>query len=153
MMLRMVKLVLIVNEEASDQLQAYGRIFKHEVYKIAGVFGKRRQVFAFPYRYLSDRIAWSSQRQVMEQAAQYYRLKQRRRRAKLDFIACWSGDFVYEDGKQQLQLPLSDHDYLILPFVSDDAALAMLHRGKITKLTLKQRGEFWFAFVWIEGES
>ena len=44
-MMKTVKLILIVNEEQNHQLHTYACAFKHEVYKIAGVFQKEQRIF------------------------------------------------------------------------------------------------------------
>ena len=155
-MMKTVKLILIVNEEQNHQLHTYACAFKHEVYKIAGVFQKEQRICAFPYRYISNQIAWTSKQQVVTQAQQYYRLKQRHPTTKLDFMAVWSGESVVFKESGHIQFLLGTDQmkrYLIIPFMCDEELLNVLRCGLLKELTLKQRGEHWFAFLHMESRS
>lgn len=155
-MICMVKLVLMVEERQAHQLHAYGQVFKHEVYKVAGVFRKQQKVFAFPYRTISNAVAWDSKGQVVQQAAHYYRMKQRHRQAKLDYIAVWSeASIACKEGKQVQFLLGKNHrpSAVTVPFECDESALIILHRGRLMEMTVKQRGEHWFAFAQVAYES
>lgn len=60
-MILTIELSLKVNDEIDKLLQGYGKLMRHEVYKIVGVFQKRGQIFHLPYRAVNRKLAPGAQ--------------------------------------------------------------------------------------------
>ena len=67
-MILTVELYLKVNDETVTLLQEYGKLMRHEIYKVVGVFQKRGQIFNLPYRAISRHLAPSARHLVIKQA-------------------------------------------------------------------------------------
>lgn len=148
-----MKLVLRVDEQLQAELEEYERYMKHEIYKIAGVFKKRKAVFEFRYKYISNQISWHSKGIVLEQAKKYYQNEGKRKHAKLDFSSIWS-EYSYQiDFQGVLALELGREQgarKLSVPFYVHEQQIQRLQAGKRKDLTIKHRGENWFAFIVLE---
>lgn len=143
-------LTLLVNDEQKQQLQAYGRVFRHEVYRVAGVFHKQQRVFAFPYRYLCDELDLHAKRQVVLAAARYDRAKQLSSHAKLDYIAVWPSDALILDELSRIHFPLGRKEgvrSVIIPFEGDEEVLRRLAQNLDCEVVLKQCQDHWLAYV------
>ena len=152
-MKRVIKLRLIVNEEQAHQLQAYGRAFRHEVYRVSGVFQKEERIFAFPYRYISDTMTQLAKRQVVIEASKLYRIKQRHPYAKLDYVGVWASDsFSFVEGKS-ICFVLGKQDGIRRISIPFDGDVNTLSIEAIRDVTVKLRDEHCFGFLRMAGKE
>lgn len=149
-MQRIVKLILMVDEETKQELTAYERAMKHEIYKIAGVFKKNKRVFPIRYAAISNQIASHAKEQVRTQAQVYYEDSKKGKHPVLDFSSIWGvrGYRLERDG--MLKLIISKEKIITIPFSASDTQIKRLQNGSYHELTIKQRGEHWFGFLRIE---
>ena len=88
-MILTVELYLKVNDETVTLLQEYGKLMRHEIYKVVGVFQKRGQVFNLPYRAVSRKLAPGARHLVMKQAKILYEKRCTNPDEKPDFSSVW----------------------------------------------------------------
>lgn len=152
-MQRIVKLILMVDEETKQELSNYERAMKHEIYKIAGVFKKNKRIFPIRYAAISNQIASHAKEQVRIQAQVYYEDTKKRKHPVLDFSSIWSERSYHLDRNGMLKLIISKEKVITIPFSVSDTQIKRMQNGIYHELTIKQRGEHWFAFLRIEDEK
>lgn len=151
-----VKLVLKVNEVIIEDLRNYENGMKHEIYKVAGVFKKENRIFAYPYRYISNIVSWNSKQKVIDEATLYYKKKQKKHKAELDFSSKWSYHSyeLHEEGYLSLTLGRAQGARILrVPFYVHDEQIQKIKRGTYKDMTIKERGDHWFAFILVEIEK
>ncbi len=99
-MLTTIKISLAADDDDRQRLHRYGKIMRHEIYRVAGVFLKEKRVFAFPYRYISNQIAWDCKQIVVEQATLLYQKRMRNVKATINYSSIWSANacMIQADG-------------------------------------------------------
>lgn len=151
-----VKLVLKVEKQIVDELHTYEKGMKHEIYKVAGVFQKEQRIFAYPYRNISNVVSWDSKQNVIDEAVAYYKKKQKKHKAQLDFSSVWSKKsyVLHEEGYLLLTLGRSQGAKVLnVPFYVHEQQIKQIKRGVCKDMTIKERSDNWFAFILVEIEK
>ena len=149
-MILTVELYLKVNDETVTLLQEYGKLMRHEIYKVVGVFQKRGQVFNLPYRAVSRKLAPGARHLVMKQAKILYEKRCTNPDEKPDFSSIWPTKACRIENHfllLRLDTEESDHELRHIPFSTDDNSAAVLSTGNMIDVTLKQQESAWFAYV------
>lgn len=148
-----IKLICKVNQELADELHTYEKFMKHEIYKVAGVFEKEQRIFAFPYKQIENDVSWDSKQNVIDQAVIYYGKKQKKHKATLDFSSVWSNRSysIHEEGEIELELGRNQGKrHLHIPFYVHEHQMEQLRQGTYKDMFIKERGDQWFAFIWLD---
>ena len=155
-MILTVELYLKVNDETVTLLQEYGKLMRHEIYKVVGVFQKRGQVFNLPYRAISRHLAPGARHLVMKQAKLLYEKRCTNPDEKPDFSSIWSSQACRIENHYllfKLDSKESVHQQWHVPFSTVDHSAAVLSTGDVIDVTLKQQESAWFAYVRISTDG
>ncbi len=149
-MILTVELSLKVNDETETLLQEYGKLMRHEIYKVVGVFQKQGQIFNLPYRVISRQLDPSARHLVMKQAKLLYEKRCTNPDIKPDFSSIWSSRSCRMENHSllfKLDSKEPGHQQRLIPFSTVDHSEAVLSMGKVIDVTLKQQESAWFAYV------
>lgn len=148
-MINTVKLHLYIDNKMKEQLQDYGRLMRHEIYKIAGVFQKEQRIFAFPYRSISNLISTDNKPCVIKQAEILYHIRSRTPYEKLSFSSIWSfQSCCIQEHQLRLQPGSYSHNQIWdISFTIVKNKEGTLMTGKVIDVTIMEQNAIWFAYV------
>lgn len=155
----LILIPLVIDDETKAVLENYGKLFRHEIYRIAGVFHKEKRIFAFPYRLINKSISTQCRRSVIEQAVLYYQMKQGTSNKKLPFISVWRKEActlhmpVYKTNPYLLELSCANQQRCTLPLCINDKQVKILQAGNIIDITVMKQNENWTAAVRIQTDA
>lgn len=139
---------LDIDDHIKEQLDSYGKILRHEIYRIAGVFQKEKRAFPFPYRFMNQTIPEQCKKIVIKQAELLYKKRCIKPKAKLDFSAIWSKDACkFSIGDHSLKLSRKNGKTWILPLTVDKEQEKLILAGSIIDVTIKKQQEFLIAAI------
>lgn len=132
---------------SKEQLRGYGKAMRHEIYRICGVFQKQRRTFAYPYRYMSESVAWDSRSYIVAAAKKLYEQRMQDPRAKSDFIAVWP-NHAYRIAHEQcmLVLTLAEREVMI-PFEPRESKAPLHDKHRLGSVVLREKEDVWYADI------
>lgn len=148
----LVTLVLQIDPQDPiiEELRRYGKMMRHEIYRICGVFQKQQCTFAYPYRYMNDSLAWASRELLIKQAITLYDKRKEDPKAKLDFIAIWAKQsyrLLYEESLLILNLGGGQRKReMMIPFVLGEGS-TLANKELWGEVKLREMQHQWFADV------
>lgn len=145
-----MKLSLTANDEEQQRLHSYGKIMRHEIYKVAGVFLREKRIFPFPYRYISNQIAWDCKQIVVEQAAILYQKRMCNAKASINYSSIWSANacMIQTDGFLVFYLKKDRNKPAFkVHFRLNDDQFRIITKGNVMRIIIKENGESLFAYI------
>lgn len=152
----LILIPLVIDDETKTALESYGKIFRHEIYRIAGIYHKEKRIFAFPYRLVNKNITMQCRRIVVEQAVLYYQTQQSSSNKRLPFVSVWTNEActlhkpVHRTDPYRLELSCADKKRCVLPLSINDKQAKMLQTGNIIDITITKQAENWTAGIRIQ---
>lgn len=140
---------LNIDDEIKDQLHSYGKMLRHEIYRVTGVFQKEKRTFAFPYRFMNQAITDQGKRTVNEQAVLLYKKRCINPKEKPDIAGIWFKDSCrFSEDRLLLKANGSTNQKeWNLPLTVNEYQRKLIKAGNIIDVTIKEREDTWIAVV------
>lgn len=138
---------LLPNNHTAKILDAYGRTFKQEIFKISAVFKKKHSIFEYRLKNINDDISFHSKEIVLELAKAMYNANVNGKILALNFSSIWNAkSFTLQNTAHTLTLIMGYHQMMHVPICWNDRIEKRFTQGTINTLIICHTNDEWIAY-------